>query len=160
MNLDRLRSPVEEFVNEVPQIGSAQRMNSSIMDQRQQKYALGILVAVAVTSVLLGFLGMFGIAQKSLYMQSRLTRNSVVDEKFITDEIFQRINADSLQQYLQWLAEKPHPSGQTRENEIALWIKTSLEHLEFDYVTVDSYEVMLSLPSNQNKVRNMVYGNR
>ena len=80
------------------------------MDVNQQKIACGIIVGVAIFSTTLGFLSMFAIAQSSLSMMSRLNRNPIEDEKFLTEEIFERINTNMLQRDVEWLSKLgPHP---------------------------------------------------
>ena len=80
------------------------------MDVNQQKIACGIIVGVAIFSTTLGFLSMFAIGQKSLSMMSRLNRNPIEDEKFLTEEIFERIDTYWLQKNVKWLSElSPHP---------------------------------------------------
>ena len=79
------------------------------MDLNQQKIACGIIVGVAIFSTTLGFLSMFAIGQSSLSMMSRLNRNPIEDEKFITEEIFERINTKWLQESVEFLSFSPHP---------------------------------------------------
>ena len=80
------------------------------MDVNQQKIACGIIVGVAIFSTTLGFLSMFAIAQSSLSMMSRLNRNPIEDEKFLTEEIFERINRKWLEDGVKFLSSTPHPS--------------------------------------------------
>ena len=95
---------------------------------------------------------MFSISHSSLSMMSRLTRNSVRDEDFITEKIFDQINFNSrLQKHLQYLSEKPHMTGQARDDKIREWIEQSFHKLKLD-VNVKEYEVMLSYPSGTNRV--------
>ena len=79
------------------------------MDVNQQKIACGIIVGVAIFSTTLGFLSMFAIAQSSLSMMSRLNRNPIEDEKFLTEEIFERINRKWLEDGMKFLSFSPHP---------------------------------------------------
>ena len=79
------------------------------MDVNQQKIACGIIVGVAIFSTTLGFLSMFGIAQSSLSMMSRLNRNPIEDEKFLTEEIFERINRKWFDDGMKFLSFSPHP---------------------------------------------------
>ena len=119
MTSGRLGIPIEEFVNvhepeDQHHIGSAfRRLSNCIhprMDVNQQKIACGIIVGVAIFSTTLGFLSMFAIAQSSLSMMSRLNRNPIEDEKFLTEEIFERIDTNLLQRDIEWLSKLgPHP---------------------------------------------------
>ena len=79
------------------------------MDVNQQKIACGIIVGVAIFSTTLGFLSMFAIAQSSLSMMSRLNRNPIEDEKFLTEEIFERINRKWFDDGMKFLSFSPHP---------------------------------------------------
>ena len=79
------------------------------MAVNQQKIACGIIVGVAIFSTTLGFLSMFAIAQSSLSMMSRLNRNPIEDEKFLTEEIFERINLKWLEDGMKFLSFSPHP---------------------------------------------------
>ena len=80
------------------------------MDVNQQKIVCGIIAGVAIFSTTLGFLSMFAIAQSSLSMMSRLNRNPIEDEKFLTEEIFERINRKWLEDGVKFLSFTPHPS--------------------------------------------------
>ena len=79
------------------------------MDLNQQKIACGIIVGVAIFSTTLGFLSMFAIGQRSLSMMSRLNRNPIEDEKFLTEEIFERINTNWFEGGMKFLSFIPHP---------------------------------------------------
>ncbi len=159
MSSRRIGSPVEEFVNNGDQQVHSSVLRSAAgltnMEQGQQKVALGILVGVAFFSGLAGFLCMFGYAHKSLSMMSRLTRDSFTSEDYITEEVFDRIDAKSLKEYLRWLSEKPHTTGQRRDDEIATWIRQSFQKFQMDFVTTDAYDVLLSYPRGHNKVGNL-----
>jgi hypothetical protein len=157
MSSGRIGSPVEEFVNGAS--GGDNHSDSAIrltrltnMDQRQQKVACVAILGVAFVSGLAGFLFMFGYAHSSLSMIARLTRNSIVKEDFITEEIFERINEESLREYLKYLTLEPHSSGQSRDEKIAHWIRTRFEEFHMDFVSIDAYDVMLSFPKGPNKV--------
>ena len=130
MTSSRLGVPLEEFVNgpEDQHIGSAFRTATrfSNMDTAHQKIALGIIAGVAFFSATLGFLCMFAISQSSLAMMSRLNRDSITDEHFITEEIFERIDRDSMKRYLEYLTEYPHPAGSRKEEEFTNWIKKGM----------------------------------
>ena len=92
------------------------------MDVNQQKIACGIIVGVAIFSTTLGFLSMFAIAQSSLSMMSRLNRNPIEDEKFLTEEIFERINTNMLQRDVEWLSKLgPHPGLSSFRICISCW---------------------------------------
>ena len=111
-----------------------------------------IFQSIIVSATFSGFLCMFSISHSSLSMMSRLTRNSVRDEDFITEKIFDQINFNSrLQKHLQYLSEKPHMTGQARDDKIREWIEQSFHKLKLD-VNVKEYEVMLSYPSGTNRV--------
>ena len=92
------------------------------MDVNQQKIACGIIVGVAIFSTTLGFLSMFAIAQSSLSMMSRLNRNPIEDEKFLTEEIFERINTNLLQRDVEWLSKLgPHPGSSSFKIAFHVW---------------------------------------
>ena len=92
------------------------------MDVNQQKIACGIIVGVAIFSTTLGFLSMFAIAQTSLSMMSRLNRNPIEDEKFLTEEIFERIDTRMLQRDVEWLSKLgPHPGSSFFKICISCW---------------------------------------
>merc|ERR1712008_29754 len=140
MTSGRLGIPIEEFVNvselhepedqhQIQSNWSAtafRRLSNCVyprMDLNQQKIACGIIVGVAIFSTTLGFLSMFAIGQSSLSMMSRLNRNPIEDEKFITEEIFERINTNWFEGGMKFLSFEPHPGGQSRDNKIIDWIK-------------------------------------
>ena len=79
------------------------------MDVHQQKIACAVIVGVAIFSTTVGFLSMFGIAHRSISMMSRLNRNPIEDEKYLNEEIFERIRLDWLEKDLKWLSSEPHP---------------------------------------------------
>ena len=79
------------------------------MDVNQQKIVCGIIAGVAIFSTTLGFLSMFAIAQSSLSMMSRLNRNPIEDEKFLTEEIFERINRKWFDECMKFVSFSPHP---------------------------------------------------
>ena len=46
-----------------------------------------------------------------------------------------------------------NPGGQSRDNNIIEWIKKRFKESEIDYMEEYPYEVMLSYPTSENKVR-------
>ena len=46
-----------------------------------------------------------------------------------------------------------NPGGQSRDNKIIDWIKKRFKESEIDYIEEYPYEVMLSYPTSENKVR-------
>ena len=62
-----------------------------------------------------------------------------------------------MQEYVKWLSDKPHPVGETRDIEIARWIRTKFEDMKLDHVKEYSYEVLLSFPTGENKVFMLIF---
>ena len=129
------------------------------MDVAQQRLACGILSGVALISAILGFLCMFAIGQGNLAIISKLNWDSLKNEDYITEEIYERIDVKSIKGYLNWLTQTPHPADQRRDEDIANWIKSSFQAFELDLVQVFDYEVLLSVPKETNKVE-LIEGNR
>ena len=162
MTSGRLGIPIEEFVNvHEPEdqhhiVESAFRRLSNCMhprmDVNQQKIACGIIFGVSVFSATVGFLCMFAIGHSNLSLMTRLNSDSVVDESFITDEIFERISVRRLRQFLNYTSLIPHPSGKTRDGKIEEWIKRTFNEMGVDHVDEPEYEVLLSFPTGENKV--------
>ena len=65
------------------------------MDINQQKIACGVITGVAIFSATVGFLCMFAISESSLSMMSRLNRNPVEDESYVTQRIFEKIRSET-----------------------------------------------------------------
>ena len=161
MTSGRLGIPIEEFVNvhepeDQHHIGSAFRRLSNCMhprmDVNQQKIACGVIFGVAVFSATVGFLCMFAIGHSNLSLMTRLNSDSVVDESFITEEIFQRIQRRRLRSFLNYTSITPHPSGRERDKAIVDWIERLFNEMGLDHVHVPEYEVLLSYPTDENKV--------
>ena len=156
MTSSRLGIPREEFVNESedPPIGSVIRAATSLtnMDARSQKIALICVIGVGLSSFILGFLCMFAISSSSLSMMAKLSRDSFIDDDFITEEIFERIHKETLGRNVAYFSNKTHPAGLSRDRDFATEIKNKFKEWKFDHVEIQSYEVLLSYPKELNKV--------
>ena len=104
MNLSRLGSPpVEHFINPsdetsnpsdppVNNLIKSAAILTNVMDQRQFRTAIGILVGVSLLSTLFGSLIMYCASFSKLLMISKLTTDSVQEERYITERLFEKIN--------------------------------------------------------------------
>ena len=63
-----------------------------ITNQRQFRTAIGILVGVSLLSTLFGSLIMYCASFSKLLMISKLTTDSVQEERYITERLFEKIN--------------------------------------------------------------------
>ena len=104
-----------------------------------------------------GVLCMFAISHKSLSMMNKLTSDSVKEEDFISEAIFDRLSPTRLQKNLNFIAKFPHTTGQkgqSNDNIIKNWIEEQLgDHDKMNFhVEEKTYEVMLSYPTAKNKV--------
>ena len=100
---------------------------------------------------------MFAISHKSLSMMNKLTSDSVKEEDFISEAIFDRLSPTRLQKNLNFIAKFPHTTGQkgqSNDNIIKNWIEEQLgDHDKMNFhVEEKTYEVMLSYPTAKNKV--------
>ena len=64
----------------------------SITNHRQFRTAVGILVGVFILSTLFGSLIMYCASFSKLLMISKLTTDSVQEERYITERLFEKIN--------------------------------------------------------------------
>lgn len=117
-----------------------------------QKALVGLFAGCVVGSAVVGFFISFGITFQSVRTMSRINRDSLSRDRYITDRILGKVDRESLDKYQQWLAEQAHPATDPRDHQIASWIKEVFQRdLKLDHVAVHTYSVLLTLPPAPGK---------
>ena len=120
---------------------------------RSQRIVLGIFCIGTLVSLCFGILIAFAIMYNSLSLISQLTRDSYTGDPDVTGAIFDKIDQESLEEYVQWIARDPHTAGQRRDTEIAIWIRDLFRKFNLDHISESQYQVLLSYPDpNLNNV--------
>ena len=83
-----------------------------ILDDRRSKILVGVSIVCCVG--MLAFAVAYATAYSSVSLLSALTRDSLTNEEYLTKRMMSMIEAESLDDSLQFLSLKPHAAGEDR----------------------------------------------
>eukprot|EP00092_Neocalanus_flemingeri_P089241 GFUD01112903.1.p1 GENE.GFUD01112903.1~~GFUD01112903.1.p1 ORF type:complete len:755 (-),score=192.43 GFUD01112903.1:119-2383(-) len=122
-------------------------MTVAYLDKKVAIICLLALASVFIIGILIGRYGISSSASKAA------TEDRFDDKQFVSD-VLDKVDGQSLRQFLKTLTEEPHIAASKRDSFLTKWIKEKWMEFGFDSVSLSPYQFLLSypIPDQPNKI--------